>query len=60
MTRPFFTRDRISHFDLFDRHAEQAITQMKLRLREGLAVDFQVRFIHLSYILPSTIKPVLS
>lgn len=21
MTRPFFSKDRISHFDLFDRHA---------------------------------------
>ncbi|KAG2357243.1 cytochrome P450 [Suillus spraguei] len=26
MTRPFFTHDRISHFDIFDRHADHAIT----------------------------------
>lgn len=42
MTRPFFTRDRITHFELFDRLAENAISQMKTRLNEGLAVDFQV------------------
>ncbi|KAJ8092373.1 hypothetical protein PM082_023828 [Marasmius tenuissimus] len=41
MTRPFFTRDRISHFELFDKHAERAIQTMKSRLREGTALDFQ-------------------
>ncbi|KAG7443776.1 cytochrome P450 monooxygenase pc-3 [Guyanagaster necrorhizus] len=41
MTRPFFTRDRIIHFDLYDRHAETAISQMKQRLRSGYPVDFQ-------------------
>ncbi|EKM59240.1 uncharacterized protein PHACADRAFT_249546 [Phanerochaete carnosa HHB-10118-sp] len=41
MTRPFFTRERISHFDLFDRHAEEAMHKMKARLAEGYAVDFQ-------------------
>ncbi|KAI0337412.1 cytochrome P450 monooxygenase pc-3 [Trametopsis cervina] len=41
MTRPFFTRDRITDFDIFDRHAEQAINKMKERLNEGYAVDFQ-------------------
>ena len=46
MTRPFFSRDRISHFGNFDRHAEDAIRQFKNRLREGYPVDFQVR--HLS------------
>ncbi|KAL1745384.1 cytochrome P450 [Schizophyllum fasciatum] len=40
MTRPFFTRDRISHFALFDRHAEEAISHVKRRLREGHPVDF--------------------
>lgn len=42
MTRPFFTKDRISHFELFDRHAEDAIKQMKERFAEGCPVDFQV------------------
>ncbi|KAL0577377.1 hypothetical protein V5O48_004630 [Marasmius crinis-equi] len=41
MTRPFFTRDRISHFDLFDRHAEIAITQVKNRMQAGYPIDFQ-------------------
>ncbi|KAF9450762.1 cytochrome P450 [Macrolepiota fuliginosa MF-IS2] len=41
ITRPAFTRDRISDFELFDRHAEIAIQQLKSRLREGHPVDFQ-------------------
>ncbi|KAK7038469.1 cytochrome P450 [Favolaschia claudopus] len=41
MTRPFFNRDRISDFDLFDLHSANAIAQVKTRLREGYAVDFQ-------------------
>jgi hypothetical protein len=45
MTRPFFSRDRISHFDLFDRHASDVIALLKGRMREGLAVDFQVRVV---------------
>lgn len=46
MTRPFFTKDRISHFDIFNRHAEDAISQMKTRLKEGYAVDLQVSTLH--------------
>ena len=41
MTRPFFSKDRISDFDIFEKHAEDAIHQMKIRLREGYPVDFQ-------------------
>ncbi|KAG9315003.1 cytochrome P450 [Chiua virens] len=41
MTRPFFMKARISYFDIFDRHAERVITQMKSRLRAGYPVDFQ-------------------
>lgn len=41
MTRPAFTRDRISDFELFDRHAEIVIGQLKTRLHEGYPVDFQ-------------------
>lgn len=41
MTRPFFSHDRISHFNTFDRYAEDAITQMKARFRAGYPVDFQ-------------------
>ena len=61
MTRPFFSKDRITHFDIFDRqenlqlllaqlidrtgfrrHALDAIQQMKSRVKEGYAVDWQV------------------
>ncbi|KAJ3475983.1 hypothetical protein NLI96_g11468 [Meripilus lineatus] len=42
MTRPFFSRERISHFDLYEKHAEVAITKLKDRFRSGMAVDFQV------------------
>ena len=35
MTRPFFNRDGISHFDNFDRHAEDALRQLKNRLHDG-------------------------
>ncbi|CAA7268977.1 unnamed protein product [Cyclocybe aegerita] len=41
MTRPFFSKDRISHFDIFDRHAADALNQLKTRLREGYSVDIQ-------------------
>ncbi|KAF9481093.1 cytochrome P450 [Pholiota conissans] len=41
ITRPMFTRERISHFDLFDRRAQQAIDKLRERLREGYAIDFQ-------------------
>ncbi|KAF7966888.1 hypothetical protein HWV62_36642 [Athelia sp. TMB] len=41
MTRPFFSRDRISDFDNFERHASLAIEAMKQRLRSGHPVDFQ-------------------
>ncbi|KAF7343149.1 Cytochrome P450 [Mycena venus] len=41
MTRPFFDKHRISDFDNFDTHVEDAIAQMKTRLREGYAIDFQ-------------------
>ncbi|KAG2354435.1 cytochrome P450 [Suillus spraguei] len=41
MTRPFFNHDRISHFDIFDRHADHAITLAKERFRAGFAIDFQ-------------------
>jgi cytochrome P450 len=41
ITRPFFSKDRITHFDIFDRHADVAIGKMKARFKEGYAVDFQ-------------------
>lgn len=41
MTRPFFSKERISHFDIFDRHADEAISSIVRRHREGYAIDFQ-------------------
>ncbi|KAJ7614903.1 cytochrome P450 [Roridomyces roridus] len=41
MTRPFFHRERISDFDLFESLADKAVTQIKARLREGYPVDMQ-------------------
>ena len=42
MTRPFFTQDRIRDFDVFDRHAEDVIGQIKERLGKGYPIEFQV------------------
>ncbi|KAI9572477.1 cytochrome P450 [Boletus coccyginus] len=36
-----WNKDRISDFDIFEKHAQDAIHQMKIRLREGYPVDFQ-------------------
>ncbi|KAF7982986.1 hypothetical protein HWV62_24590 [Athelia sp. TMB] len=41
MTRPFFTRDRITEFDNFDRHADTMLAALRTRLRTGAAVDLQ-------------------
>lgn len=47
MTRPFFKRERVSDFELFDRHALAAIAQLKMHFAEGHPVDFQVCTSHL-------------
>jgi len=44
MTRPFFSRDRISHFNLFERHADELIGLMVQRFRDGHAIDVQDAF----------------
>ncbi|TRM61562.1 cytochrome P450 [Schizophyllum amplum] len=41
MTRPFFNKEKIAHFDNFDRHADDIIRQAKKRLAEGFPIDFQ-------------------
>ncbi|KAI6140941.1 cytochrome P450 [Pisolithus thermaeus] len=41
MTRPYFSKNRVSHFDTFERHAEDVLNQAKTRLQEGYPVDFQ-------------------
>jgi cytochrome P450 len=41
MTRPFFVRDKIAHFEIYDAHARAAIGKMRARTREGGALDVQ-------------------
>ncbi|PPQ86768.1 hypothetical protein CVT25_012413 [Psilocybe cyanescens] len=41
MTRPFFTRERISDFDIYDRNCDLSIKAAKERLKEGYTVNFQ-------------------
>jgi hypothetical protein len=45
MTRPFFNKERITDFDIFDRHANHAIGQAADRLAAGYPIDFQVKVI---------------
>ncbi|KAJ3919387.1 cytochrome P450 [Lentinula edodes] len=41
MTRPFFSKTRISDFDIFERHADNTISAMKQRLAQGYPIEFQ-------------------
>ena len=43
MARPFFTRERISDFEIYDRNANMSLKEAKVRLREGYSFDFQVK-----------------
>ena len=43
MSRPFFVRERVQHFQIFDQHANDAVCQIRDRLREGIPIDIQVR-----------------
>ncbi|KAH8799628.1 cytochrome P450 [Flagelloscypha sp. PMI_526] len=40
LTRPLFTRERISDFENFQIHADHAIEKLRARLGEGYAVNF--------------------
>ena len=44
MTRPFFTRERISDFDIYDKICANTLKLAKARLEEGYPVEFQVMF----------------
>lgn len=47
MTRPFFVKDRISHFDIFARHADTVISKIKAYIakdNESVAFDVQDLF----------------
>lgn len=52
MTRPFFSKERIGHFDIFDTHTENALQQTRARISEGHAVDFQVSIISPYHLYP--------
>ena len=41
ITRPFFNKERVSDFEIFDHHADQVITKLKDRFKEDIAVDVQ-------------------
>ncbi|KAI0791801.1 cytochrome P450 [Abortiporus biennis] len=41
MSRPFFAKDKIAHFDLFERHAEQLMHRIQTRMAEGIPIDWQ-------------------
>ncbi|KAF8905811.1 cytochrome P450 [Gymnopilus junonius] len=41
ITRPFFTRERISDFQIYERMCEPSFAEAKKRLAEGYPVDFQ-------------------
>ncbi|KAJ7510439.1 cytochrome P450, partial [Mycena galericulata] len=41
MTRPYFARDRVRHFEIFDRHAEKTVALIKNRMSHRRAVDIQ-------------------
>jgi hypothetical protein len=42
ITRPFFTKDRVSDFENFERHTQAALKSARARLAEGFPIDFQV------------------
>jgi hypothetical protein len=41
MTRPFFTRERISDFDIYDKNCASTLQLARTRLAEGYPVEFQ-------------------
>ncbi|KAF9475912.1 cytochrome P450 monooxygenase pc-3 [Pholiota conissans] len=41
MTRPFFTRERISDFEIYHRNCDISLSHAKHRIAEGHPVDFQ-------------------
>ena len=41
ITRPFFSKDRINDFEIFDRHADLVVSKLKERFSRGIAVNVQ-------------------
>lgn len=52
MSRPFFVKEKIQHFQIFDRHANDAVGQIRDRLREGVPIDIQVRSLSCVCVVP--------
>jgi hypothetical protein len=48
MTRPFFTRERISDFDIYDKNCISTLQLARTRLEEGYPVEFQVNKVYFS------------
>ncbi|GJE88927.1 cytochrome P450 [Phanerochaete sordida] len=48
MTRPFFSRQRITDFELLGRHSDAIVDKIKERTREGFPVDLQDLFARLT------------
>ena len=44
ITHPFFAKDRIRDFEIFDKYAMKAIDKMKQRFGEGHALNFEVGY----------------
>lgn len=43
MARPFFSNDRVSHFDIFHAAFEDLVSKVVARVDEGYPIDMQVR-----------------
>ncbi|KAF9040809.1 cytochrome P450 [Panaeolus papilionaceus] len=41
MTRPFFTKERISDFEIYARTSDRSLDEAQMRLAEGYSIDFQ-------------------
>ncbi|PPR03000.1 hypothetical protein CVT24_012329 [Panaeolus cyanescens] len=41
ITRPFFTKERISDFDIYTRNCDKSLDEVRKRLGEGYSVDIQ-------------------
>lgn len=42
MARPFFSRDRVTDLEKFDKHLQIGIEMLKERMKSGYAINFEV------------------
>ena len=54
MTRPFFSRERVTDMEIFQRHADEAIFRIKERCQTGEPIEFQV-----GHPKPGSVVPIL-